>query len=511
MGVVKPDGGTTKYSEGGRAFRAHILNHDYASGVASAYNNDVLALFSPDSLEMKKPALAAMLAYGNDIYHNRYNHGDAWPKAWQSGAGQSAGTLLPPALVAALTKDESKAHNLRTAAIYNHDPDPALRGPQELRQIKRGQTGVHLWGDGQPFVRDGAEITGDDYRYWSDFKGSWCFDTSVNPCNPNRGKKTYADIYGYHDGPANKPGTSYMSISTGTTQSLAAAMILMPEIRSVVNTDAPIEYVDRVVRHGLWTAPDPVAAVSLVDQQNDCNTWHRTETCAEWGVTWGPNLEDPRFAIENGVGRFSSLHGSEANLSYQSSRARSHWGEIIALYDGDTFEDNAVALGVVVRPDIFFDTGPTPRAHIQVATTDAQVRYTLDGSEPTEASALYSEPIPLTGQGEIRARAFHPDKESSSVRGKAFDFPEPQAMRLDIHRTGDDAIMLDMFGLRPGANYRIEHTSSLQDRASWQSLHQFTAEGEIENWQGDVTTSPYFLRVVDLDEQQISFMSSERH
>lgn len=503
MGVVKPDGSVTKFSEGGRAFRAHILHHNYASGMASNFNNDVLALFSTDSLEMKKPALAAMLAFGNDIYHNRYNHGDAWPKAWQSGAGQSSGSLLPPALLAALSKDESKADHLRTAAIYNHDIDPANRGPQELRQIKRGQTGVHLWGDGYPFPRDGADITGDDYRYWSDMKGSWCFDTSIHPCNPNRGKKTYADVYGYHDGPANKPGTAYMVISTGTTQSLAAAMILMPEIRSVVNTDAPIEYVDRVTRHGLWTAPDPVAAVSVVDQNDDCNTWFYPETCAEWGDTWGPNLEDPRFAIEDGIGRFTSMHGNNASMSYTSSRARDHWGEIIALYDGDTFEDNAVELGECVRPDIFLETGPNPRAHIKEATLDAEVRYTLDGSDPGPGSQLYSGPVPLFGQGEIKARAFHPDKEPSAVRGNAFSFPAKPAMRLKIQDVINDAAHLELTGLSPSTQYRIEATDNLRDPGSWQPLHEFTAENPDLAWStSEPVVTPVFYRVVNVDLHQ---------
>lgn len=503
MGVVTPEGNVKKYSEGGRAFRAHILTHDYASGVASGFNNDVLAMFSTDSLEQKKPALAAMLAYGNDIYHNRYNHGDAWPKAWTSGAGQSSGVFLPPVFVAALAKDGSKADNLRTAAIENHSEDPAKRGPQELRQIKRGQTGVHLWGDGQPFARDGAEITGDDYRYWSDMKGSRCFDTSVNECNPSRGKKTYADIYGYHDGPANKPGAFYMSVSAGTVQSLAAAMILMPEIRSVVNTDAPIEYVDRVTRHGVWTAPDPVAPPTVEDQTNDCNTWYRTETCSDWGVLWGPNLDDPRFAIKDGVGRFTSMHGNEINIGYTSSRAQGNWDRIIAMYDGDTFENNAVELGVCVRPDIFIETGPAPKAHIKEATLDAQVRYTLDGSEPHANSALYEGPIPLSGRGEIRAKAFHPDKQPSTVRVKAYDVPQAQAMRLEIQGFTADGIHLALTQLEVGRRYRVEFSPNINSPSDWIGVDEFVADMGQKDWQRTLDGEPpYFFRVVDLTLQQ---------
>ncbi len=497
MGVVEPSGNVKRYSEGGRAFRAHILHHDYASGVAAVYNDDVLALFSSDSLEMKKPALAAMLAYGNDIYNSRYNHGSAYPKAWTCGAGQSPGAFLPPVLVAALAKNDTKANNLRTAAIFNYDLESAKRGPQELRQIKRGQTGVHLWGDGQPFPRNGAQITGDDYRYWSDFRNSWCFDTSVKPCNPSTGKKTSADIYGYHDGPANKPGSSYMGVSAGTVQSLAAAMVLMPEIREVVNTDAPIEYVDRITRHGLWTAPDPVAPISIEDQVGNCNTWYQTHTCTGWGIQWGPNLEDPRFAIENGEGRFTSMHGGDFSLGYTSSRARNNWAAIIALYDGDKFEDNAVPLGVCVRPDIFLLPGESPAAHVWAATTDSQIRYTLDGSTPTEESPLYTGPISLNGSGELRVRAFHSGKEPSAVRAKAYSFPEPPPLGLLIETPTDGPLRVVASGLQPGKSYRIESTTNLADPESWDPAHSFTAESDSQSWTPDLSgMSVCFFRAV---------------
>lgn len=504
MGVVEPNGNVKKYSEGGRAFRPHILAHDYASGVASGFNNDVLALMSPDSLESKKAALAAILAYGNDIYHNRYNHGEAWAKAWTSGAGQSSGAYLPPVFMAALSKDESKANNLQTAAIYNHDLDPAKRGPQELRQLTRGQTGVLLWGDGTPFTRTGTQITGDDYRYWSDFKSSACYDTAVGNCNPSTGKKTYADIYGYHDGPANKPGTSYMGVSAGTVQSLAAAMILMPDVRRVVNTDAPIEYIDRLKRHGLWTAPDPVAPIAVVDQTNNCNTWHQPQTCTEWGITWGPNLTDPRFAIEDGVGRFTSLHGSPATFGYTSNRASGNWDTIIAMYDGETYESRAVDLGACVRPEILLESGPTPRVHILEATTDAEVRYTTNGTDPSAGSTLYDGPFPITGQGEIRARAFHPGKTPSAITTLPYSVPEPQAMNLHILDWYNNALLLQISGLIPYENYGVEFSPDLSDPEAWARIHDFIADSNKMSWRSDITSLPFFVRVVSVDISAIS-------
>ena len=405
-----------KFSEGGRAFRAHNLIHDYAAGMTPAFNDDLLALFSSEnSLEEKKSAMAAMLAFGLDIYHARYDNGNRCRKGWSSGAGQSGGMFLPPVFLAALLRDEAKANELRKVAINSHGNDIAQLGPQELRQLTRGVTGVLLWGDGPPYLRNGNAMTEMEWRYWADFKGSACYDGAVNPGNPSRGKKTAADPYGYIDGPANKPGSAYMAVSFGGVRGLAAAMILMPEIRSIVNTDDPIEYADRVTRHGLWTSPDPVAIPSVEDQTNGSTTWWSAKGCVDWGVTWGVNPTDIRFAIEDGTGRFKSLHGRPLTTGYESSRAQKNWETIIALYDGPVFEDNFVGLGVVVTPEILFESGPNPKAHLHCATPDAEIRYTLDGSIPTESSELYTQPVPIAEQMIVMAKAFQKGKKTSTV------------------------------------------------------------------------------------------------
>jgi len=412
-----------KFSEGGRAFRAHLLVSNYGSGTAHTFNSDVLSMFSADnSLEDIKPALAAMLAYGLDIYHARYDIGEMARKRWSSGAGQSLGQFLPPVLAAALLKDETKAHRLRKTPITNHGNDPGEFGPQELRQIKRGVTGVLLWGDGHPIVRPENKMVEQDWRYWAGLTKGKCYDgyAGKKTPNPNTGKKTSADPYGYIDGPGIQPGSAYMGVSLGGFRSFAAAMILMPQIRSIVNTDAPIEYVDRVTRHGLWTWPDPVAAPAKLDQDT-ARTWWSAEGCREWGKTWGPNLKDIRFAIEGGEGRFKSLHGHRYEKSgYESLQALRNWEQIISLYDGPRFEDNDVEVGMVVAPEIIFATGDNPRARLFCATPDARIYYTLDGSEPNGNSALYEgNPIPVDAGTVVRAVTRLEGKRSSSVRSKA--------------------------------------------------------------------------------------------
>lgn len=410
-----------KFSEGGRAFRAVLCVSNYASGTAREFNGDLLTMFSADNkLDDMKPALAAMLAYGLDLYHARYDNGETARKCWSSGAGQSLGAFLPPVFAAALLKDPAKANQLRKAAATNHDPDEGEQGPHELRQIKRGVTGVLLWGDGQPIPRpDGAQskMGEQDWRYWSELVASRNYDgyTGKNS-STTVGQKTATDPYGFIDGPAGKPGSNYMGVSFGGFRALAAAMILMPEIRSVVNTDAPIEYADRVTRHGLWTWPDPVAAPAEVDRET-AKAWWGVTGAAEWQKTWGPKPDDIRFAIEDGKGRFKSLHGTKMKGGYESNLAEQNWDTIIKLYDGAKFEDNAVDLQTTVAPDIVIVPGAKAEAYLSCPNPDSVIRYTLDGSAPTAASPVYDgKPVPLPAGAKVTAMAEAPGKKASAVR-----------------------------------------------------------------------------------------------
>ena len=58
---------------------------------------------------------------------------------------------------------------------------------------------------------------------------------------------------------------------------------------------------------------------------------------------------------------------------------------------------------------------------LSLAYDDVTLHYTLDGSEPTEQSAIYTNPILVKNSGELKAKAFHPTcQESNTVGVKYF-------------------------------------------------------------------------------------------
>ena len=332
FGIKTVTGG---FSEGGRAFRAHTQIDDYGGGMAVAWNNDMMNLFSDDnSFEEKKVALSGMLAFGLDIYHTMYNVPDGLIRYWGQGATQSPGKFLPPVFLAALLRDETKANNLKNIGPSVNNIMDDL-GPHELGQVHAGKN-FPVWGDFTDFT--GVNYMG---AYWGSLLASQCYDGATGVCNVGIGKKTQLDPHGYIDGPPNRPGSNYMSSSLGVQRSFMASMLLMPRIREIVNYPHLITYVDRMNDYGLKTADDPCVTPDSRENLETCDAYRNTG-CLYYGVTWGPvNPADMNSDCiktptppYNKIGRFTELDGTHIGMTYTSGQVESNWDTIRALYDG---------------------------------------------------------------------------------------------------------------------------------------------------------------------------------
>lgn len=70
---------------------------------------------------------------------------------------------------------------------------------------------------------------------------------------------------------------------------------------------------------------------------------------------------------------------------------------------------------------------PTTNVTISCLTDGATVRYTLDGTEPTASSAVYSAPIVLSATTTVKARAFAANKEASDIVFATYTLGVPPA------------------------------------------------------------------------------------
>jgi len=125
---------------------------------------------------------------------------------------------------------------------------------------------------------------------------------------------------------------------------------------------------------------------------------------------------------------------------------------------------------VVIEPpdisgtaDIFIDTmAVTLKSDIK----GSQIRYTLDGSEPTSASPLYNEPIQLSETTTVQAQLFREDKAISHISQRAFKKVQPREPE-------------DVEGLSPSLRYEYYEGEwdELPDFDSLENQADGTAEG----------------------------------
>jgi hypothetical protein len=76
----------------------------------------------------------------------------------------------------------------------------------------------------------------------------------------------------------------------------------------------------------------------------------------------------------------------------------------------------------VATPTFDPPQGPTTNISISCATTNATVRYTLDGSDPTTSSPAYTSPIVINALTTLTARGFRSDLASSDPLSVSFGF-----------------------------------------------------------------------------------------
>ena len=109
----------------------------------------------------------------------------------------------------------------------------------------------------------------------------------------------------------------------------------------------------------------------------------------------------------------SSSSGSESNSSQNSGSGNSETPETPG-------ENTGSETSSVTTPTISGTTPFTDNTSVTMSgPDDAEIRYTLDGSDPTAESSLYSEALTLTDTTTVKAIAIK-DGESSSIASKTF-------------------------------------------------------------------------------------------
>lgn len=135
-------------------------------------------------------------------------------------------------------------------------------------------------------------------------------------------------------------------------------------------------------------------------------------------------------------------------------------------------EDEATTAiaGPKLVPTPFVSTGAvtfpeSTRVTLGTAEPVDEIRYTLDGSEPTTGSALYRGPIDVATSTTVRAVALRGGVASAVLVASFHKIPEGRAVRLSAppapeYRASGDATLVD--GLRGGPDFRLGRWQGFQ-------------------------------------------------
>lgn len=319
------------YSEGGRAFRAATIVDDYGASVSVDFTNDLMKLFSDDDpLVEKQAALAAMLTYGLDLYHDVQNQPVDTTRYWGQGATQSAGKYMPAVLMASLLTDTTYSTVLKGVGVGVGSTGTDI-GPHELGQVNEGNIRP-VWGDR-------GTLSGTSYNgaYWGALINGRCYDGAIGTCVTAQGSKVQKDPHGYIDGPQARPGVEYMATSLGPQRAFLAVMYMIPEVCETVNYSRLNTYVLELEGYGLHTADDPCVTPDTREDLDVCTPYTNSD-CVYYGVTWGPvdptdedsdciKVATPPYTK---VGRFTELDGDPVSIGYPTTQVEANWDAIVA-------------------------------------------------------------------------------------------------------------------------------------------------------------------------------------
>jgi hypothetical protein len=127
--------------------------------------------------------------------------------------------------------------------------------------------------------------------------------------------------------------------------------------------------------------------------------------------------------------RFYLRNGSLYSFWVSADAQGSSGGYVAAggpRYTGPIDTLGAAALPPAVDAPVASPSGGTFRSPIQIRlttpTAGAEIRYTINGSDPTESSARYTGPFTLSRSSTVRARAYKAGLAPSPVTGHSFSF-----------------------------------------------------------------------------------------
>jgi len=106
------------------------------------------------------------------------------------------------------------------------------------------------------------------------------------------------------------------------------------------------------------------------------------------------------------------------------AKPNENWGTAKADRPYSENGDPVVQPAYIESGDLLFEK--STKVELACETEKSTIRYTLDGSEPTESSTLYEKPFEISQSTELKMKAFAPERKASQVFTWKFEKAQPK-------------------------------------------------------------------------------------
>ena len=242
----------------------------------------------------------------------------------------------------------------------------------------------------------------------------------------------------------------------------------------------------RPVEKGTW---HPVKVNSLVAEEFGYQEErHEVRWCMmtyEQGPTMMARLAEPSFTMRQnpaGLTLLPKCNGQTVRLIL--SPWRQSVDSLAQVFEASAMQYPVVSSGIPEPPVIKADAVrfAQPLTVSIKAVTDGDIRYTIDGSDPTPSSPLYTKPFVINATTVVKARLFAKDMPPSFTASRKFNY---------------DYIYKTTFSRKPNTPYNVGTDTILFDgeRASLSNL----TSGWLGFSGGDITTTIDLAKPIDVE------------
>ncbi|RME95044.1 MAG: hypothetical protein D6766_04300, partial [Verrucomicrobia bacterium] len=167
-------------------------------------------------------------------------------------------------------------------------------------------------------------------------------------------------------------------------------------------------------------------------------------------ATTGLPLVDQALAADDLAGRAFSLDPDAATAEFVDTGA-----------DVLRFEFTPLTLPLQITPPGGWHDGPELTIQIEGGPSDATIRYTLDGTDPTAEAAAYEGPLTLNGSTVVKAAAFRDGELVGEVVTATYLLRSQPLQVTAVEPGADDQLTLHLNGWS-GFTFEVEQSVNLK-------------------------------------------------